>query len=221
MAVKTQPKVTRRKISDYIPDDMNANTGSERGSAMLENSLQKVGAGRSLVADKDGHIVAGNKTLQAAVDAGIADVIEIESDGHSIIVHKRTDFDLSDKKGSAREYAYLDNRVGELSLNWDANVIAADVEAGVDLSGMWTEAEMSYLFQSTSDDWQNALGGLADGDRAPFQQMTFTLHDGQAETVKRAIDTAKSLGAFVDSENENSNGNALARVCELFLGNHG
>ena len=70
-------------------------------------------------------------------------------------------------------------------------------------------------------DWQNALGGLADGDRAPFQQMTFTLHDEQAETVKRAIETAKSLGAFVDSENENSNGNALARVCELFLGDHG
>lgn len=70
-------------------------------------------------------------------------------------------------------------------------------------------------------DWQSALGGLADGDRAPFQQMTFTLHDDQADVVKQAIDVAKGLGAFVDTGNENSNGNALARVCELFLGQHG
>ena len=220
MSTKTQPKVTRRKITDYLQDLNNANAGNERGSQMLENSLHKVGAGRSLVSDKDGYIVAGNKTLQAAVDAGIEDVIEIESDGHSIIVHKRTDFDLSDRKGAAREYAYLDNRTSEF-LTWDANVIAADVEAGVDLSGMFTETELGYFNTASIDDWQNALGGLADGDRAPYQQMTFTLHDGQAETVKRAIDTAKSLGAFVDSENENSNGNALARVCELFLGDHG
>lgn len=71
-----------------------------------------------------------------------------------------------------------------------------------------------------SDEWGGALGGLADGDRAPFQQMTFTLHDGQAETVKRALDVAKHMGAFVDSDNENSNGNALARICETFVTDH-
>jgi hypothetical protein len=47
------------------------------------------------------------------------------------------------------------------------------------------------------------------------------LHDYQAETVRAALDVAKQMGAFVDTGNENSNGNALARVCELFLGQHG
>jgi hypothetical protein len=60
------------------------------------------------------------------------------------------------------------------------------------------------------------LPQLADGDREPFQQMTFTLHDDQAEQVKAAMDAAKAMGPF-DSPNENSNGNALARVAETFL----
>ncbi len=59
---------------------------------------------------------------------------------------------------------------------------------------------------------------LSSGDRAPFQQMTFTLHDDQAEVVKSAIEAAKKAGPFVDSQNENSNGNALARIAEAYCG---
>ena len=62
------------------------------------------------------------------------------------------------------------------------------------------------------------FGGLPDEDRAPFRQMTFTLHDEQAEQVFEALKLAKSKGAF-DTENENSNGNALARICETYITN--
>jgi hypothetical protein len=62
-----------------------------------------------------------------------------------------------------------------------------------------------------------ALPELASGDREPFQQMTFTLHDEQAETVKRAMAQAKQEGPF-DGPNENSNGNALARIAEAYCG---
>lgn len=64
------------------------------------------------------------------------------------------------------------------------------------------------------------LPELADGDREPFQQMTFTVHDEQKETIDAALATAKAMGPFA-GDNENSNGNALARVCELFLAKHG
>ncbi len=143
------PKVTRKKITDYIPDGHNANVGSERGLQMLEQSLNQDGAGRSIVADKDGRIPAGNKTLEAAMNAGIEDVIEIETDGTALIVHKRSDWNLDDPTGAARRYAYRDNRVSEVSLNWDANVIASDIEAGLDLSGMWTGGEIDYLLHPT------------------------------------------------------------------------
>jgi hypothetical protein len=61
---------------------------------------------------------------------------------------------------------------------------------------------------------------LADGDREPFQQMTFTVHDEQKEQIDAARDAAKKIGPF-DSPNENSNGNALARVCESFVSRRG
>jgi uncharacterized protein YjlB len=64
----------------------------------------------------------------------------------------------------------------------------------------------------------DAFGALPDGDKQQIQQMTFTLHDSQAEVVRRALDAAKDAGDFDGSPNENSNGNALARIAEAYLG---
>lgn len=53
---------------------------------------------------------------------------------------------------------------------------------------------------------------LPDGDKAPFQQMTFTLADEQAEQIKNAIADIKATEEYKYCEtlgNENSNGNAL------------
>ena len=53
---------------------------------------------------------------------------------------------------------------------------------------------------------------LPEGDKAPFQQMTFTLADEQAEQVKNAIADIKQTDEYKYCEtlgNENSNGNAL------------
>ncbi len=53
---------------------------------------------------------------------------------------------------------------------------------------------------------------LPDGDKAPFQQMTFTLADEQAEQIKNAISDIKETQEYKYAEtmgNENSNGNAL------------
>lgn len=62
-----------------------------------------------------------------------------------------------------------------------------------------------------------AFGALPTGDKEPFQQMTFTLHDTQAEVVRRAIERAKAAGPF-HGPNANSNGNALAHMAEAYLG---
>jgi hypothetical protein len=53
---------------------------------------------------------------------------------------------------------------------------------------------------------------LPDGDKSPFQQMTFTLADEQAEKIKNAIADIKATEEYKYAEtmgNENSNGNAL------------
>ena len=71
--------------------------------------------------------------------------------------------------------------------------------------------------QPGADDWAAAFGGLPDGDRAPFQQMTFTLHDDQAETVRAALAQAKRDCDLTGMDNENSNGNALYMICRAYV----
>ena len=220
-----EPKVRDAKLSEFQPDDRNANQGTERGRYMLETSLERVGAGRGIVVDKHGKVIAGNKTQEVAIAQGIEDAIVVETDGTRLVVTKRTDLDLDDPDPNnlARQYAYLDNRAGEVGLSWDAGQLQLDLEGGFDFDAMFRDFELDVVLgtEPGGDDWADAFDSLPDGDRAPFQQMTFTLHDDQVEQVKEAVRVAKAMGDFVDSPNENGNGNGLARVCELFIGDHG
>ena len=53
---------------------------------------------------------------------------------------------------------------------------------------------------------------LADGDKPAFGQMTFTVTDDQRMEIEGALKRAKYVGGFDDTENANSNGNALALI---------
>jgi hypothetical protein len=109
-----------------------------------------------------------------------------------------------------------------LDLSFDAAQVLEDLQAGIDLSAFWRQDELDALMaELTPPDWEAGFSGAPQEDRAPFQQMTFTLHDTQAEQVKRAIAAAGKLGDFTDSPNQNSNGNALAFICETFVTEHG
>ncbi len=57
---------------------------------------------------------------------------------------------------------------------------------------------------------------LKDGDRTPFRQVTFTLHDEQWEEVQKAVSRAKEQGGAESAVNENTNGNALAFTAQRF-----
>lgn len=61
---------------------------------------------------------------------------------------------------------------------------------------------------------------LKDTDEPDIKQMTFMLHKDQVNEIERAIEIAKGMGDFGVTGNENSNGNALARVAELFIHTH-
>jgi len=66
-------------------------------------------------------------------------------------------------------------------------------------------------FEELKDEYGESFT-LKDGDKEPFQQMTFTLADEQAEQIKNAIADIKQTDEYKYAEtmgNENSNGNAL------------
>lgn len=132
-------------LATLVPDRRNANKGTQKGRGLLAKSISDLGAGRSVVVDGKGQIVAGNKSVQAFVEAGMTDAIVIDSDGTRPIVVRRTDWDLDDRKGAARRYAYLDNRVAEIDLEWDGEVIADDLANGLILDDVFTETELRKL----------------------------------------------------------------------------
>lgn len=68
---------------------------------------------------------------------------------------------------------------------------------------------------------ETSMPTLPSGARDPYQQMTFSLHDSQAEDVKRALIHAMEKPVVDPSGNDNRNGNALAAVCRRYLGAHG
>jgi len=121
-----------------------------------------------------------------------------------------------------KAYRIADNRVGE-EAEWDNALLAVEVgdlkDQGYDLSqtGL-SDVQLADLLPEIKP--LDEMPELSSGDREPFQQMTFVLHDDQVEQVKAAIEAAHKLGDY-DSPNENRNGNAIARICETFVSNHG
>src|SRR5688572_6108116 len=81
-------------LTDLTPDDRNANVGTARGRAMVEESLRRFGAGRSILVDRKGNIIAGNTTHEAAIDIGLTDAVVVQTDGRKLVVVQRTDLDI-------------------------------------------------------------------------------------------------------------------------------
>jgi hypothetical protein len=100
--------------------------------------------------------------------------------------------------------------------SWDFDALANEwddlplVEWGVDVP-KWDNINPDDL----SDEFS-----LPSGDKEPFQQMTFTLADFQAQEIKDAIEEAKGLEEYkvmMTFGNSNTNGNALALIIEQWI----
>ena len=88
-------------------------------------------------------MIAGNKTIEAAVAAGMKSIAVIETDGSSLVAVQRGDLDLK-KDQKARELAITANRVSEIDLSWDPAILD---ELDVDLTKFWNENELSVLLE--------------------------------------------------------------------------
>jgi len=126
-------------INELTQDQHNFNKGTAKGKKLMNKSLKELGAGRSILLDKNGNIIAGNKTQKAAIEAGIKKVRIIETTGDELVAVKRIDVDLDSKKG--REMALADNTASRLNLSWDEVELAnAAAEYDLDLD-VWKPEE--------------------------------------------------------------------------------
>ena len=141
--------------------------------------------------DTDGKLVVlgGNMRLKAAKEVGLKELPILLADDWT--EEQKAQFLIKDNVGFG-EWDWSD-----LANNWDSKQLE---EWGLDIPGFTDVEDLGETFS------------LPDGDKAPFQQMTFTLADEQATQIKNGIEKIKQTEEYKYAEtmgNENSNGNAL------------
>ncbi len=147
-----------KKLSDFRQQAMNANKHTERGMKALEASMNEVGYTAPMIAAADGEIIAGSARHETAANVFGADVepMIVESDGKRPIVVVRTDIKNAETR-EAKRIGLLDNRVQQIDLDFDAEVLAQLYAEDKTLTaGLWSDDELTELL--------NEAAGVAAGD---------------------------------------------------------
>ena len=202
-------RVERVPIEDLIPYANNAKSHPDEQVKKIASSIKNYGWDQPIVVDADDEIIKGHGRRQAAELLGIDEVPVIRRD------------DLSDAEAKAARIA--DNKTAESP--WDDDLLGTELalleDQPIDMDTLgFDEDELDSVIGEASlddEDIEEAFGDLPDGGRDPIRQKTFTLSEEQVETVEDAIDAAKGMGEFPPGPNDNSNGNALTRVCTEFM----
>lgn len=200
--------VERRPIAELVPYARNARTHSDAQVDQIAASMREWGWTNPVLIDEQSGIIAGHGRILAAQKLGVTEAPCMVAAGWS--------------ESAKRAYVIADNKLA-LNAGWDEDMLALELsgvsEDGFDVSitGFDDQELRDLLGKAGEED----LPDLGEGGKETPSQMTFTVTQEQAEQVNQALEVAKGMGPFTDTGNENSNGNALARIAETFLTEHG
>ena len=197
-----QHEYCTRKTADLIPYANNSRTHSDEQTNQVASSIKEFGFTNPVLIDEDNGIIAGHGRILAAQKLALKEVPCIVLKGLT--------------EAQKKAYVIADNQLA-LNSGWDLDMLRLEVET---LDELNFDLSMLGFEQDVLDkllDIDAELPELPDGDRDPFQQKTFTLHDEQASTIDDAITKAKTDPRIDTGVNENSNGNAIAWICEQWL----
>ena len=177
-----------KDIASVKPYSRNAKKHDETQIANVAESIKQFGWQQPIVCDADGVIIIGHCRLLAAKKLGLKKV------------PVKTVDNLSEEQ--VKKLRALDNKLNES--DWDFDLLADDI-GDLDFSGF----DIDWGIVSP-DDYGESFE-LPDGDKSEICQMTFTLHERQAELIKEAMKNVKD-DITETFGNTNSNGNALYEV---------
>ena len=208
------PKNSRLEITyvapeTLVPFEKNARTHSVDQVDQIAASISQFGFTNPILIDEKNIVVAGHGRLAAAKSLGMAEVPVVVLRGF-----------ISEAQRNA--YILADNKIA-LNAGWDENMLAdaladlQDADFDLGLTG-FSDEELDRLLPEAEP--LGSMPVLSAANKPEFQQITFTLHNEQAARVKAAMNLARGMGPF-SALNENGNGNAIARVCEMFLKQNG
>lgn len=193
-------------VEALIPYARNSRTHSDEQVAQIAASIREFGFTNPVLIGNDNDIIAGHGRVMAARKLALKEVPCIRL-GYLTEAQKRA-------------YVIADNKLA-MNAGWDEELLKIELaglrdDDGFDLGLTGFSADEVAAMLDEFEVGEASMPELADGDKQPFQQKTFTLHDEQAEDVDAAIAKAKEMGHGESGVNENSNGNALAFICQTF-----
>jgi hypothetical protein len=135
--------ITYRPLSDLTPDPRNARTHSKRQIDQIRTSIETFGFTNPILADAEGHIIAGHGRLQAARALGLGEVPTITLSGLSEV--------------QKRALRIADNKIA-LNAGWDMEILqlelselaSIDVDIDLTLTGFST-GEVDLILTSATD----------------------------------------------------------------------
>ena len=196
--------VERWPLARLIPYARNARTHSPEQIKQLAALMREWGWTIPVLADEQGGLIAGHARVQAGELNGYEEAPVMIAHGWS--------------EAKKRAYVLADNKLA-MNAGWNEELLGVELlelrDMGFDMPVIgFDEKELDELMREVAD---AGYPELPEGDRAPYQQITFMLHDEQVKIVQAAVTAAKARGPFENTGNDNANGNALARVCEAYL----
>jgi ParB-like chromosome segregation protein Spo0J len=202
--------IVNRAVDKLVPYENNARTHSKEQVRQIVASIKEFGFTAPITIDEKNMILCGHGRYAAALEMGL------ETVPCTVLQHLT--------EAQKRAYIIADNRIAE-NAGWNRELLALELSeldfAEFDLSVIGIpEKELAKLLPG-EDSIMEDMPDLPEGEKSEYRQMTFTLHNTQAELVKAAMAAAKKIKPFDETLNKNSNGNAITRVCEMFLESHG
>ncbi len=154
-------------------------------------SIRQYGFLVPLVISADHEIITGHTRYKAAGRLGLPTVPCVIAD------------ELTDEQIKA--FRLVDNKVGELA-QWDVDLLPLELaDIAQDLS--------VFGFESISEEEFGEEFTLDSGEKKPYQQISLTLHDKQAELIMACIDYVHTHEEVRETfGNENRKGNGVYEV---------
>lgn len=177
-------------LDEIHPYGKNPRKNDKAVDAVAE-SIRQYGFLVPLVISKEYEIIAGHTRYKAAKKLGLAKVPCVIAD------------ELTEEQIKA--FRLVDNKVGELA-EWDVDLLPLELaDIAQDLS--------PFGFETISEDEFGEEFILDSGEKKPYQQISLTLHDKQAELILSCIDYVHAHGEVKETfGNENHKGNGVYEV---------